>query len=341
MDHFMSNEHCIASQDAVDSLEVTFGYERTSCGGTTFTDGETFMGDRLLFADAKLDVALMTLQGQPSARYAFLPLSAREPQAGEALFLPQHPGGSFKQVSVTDCQVGTPMMDGDAPGSDFGHLCDTEHGSSGSPVLDQDLNVIGLHHLGGCGASGGENQAVLISRILPILPALGPDLALTRITAPRLITLKNGQAKMAAVKVQLQNRGAREETIPDAGTLTQLLHLAVESLGGCPAPVAALRADTPRRTFPLILRPKQRLDLVFDVSFSCVNSTTQPDYRYAAVVDYTALGGEADSRPRNDQCPREAVSSSAPQRQWQDKGCGGKKTDGTFGADVLTDVVVK
>jgi hypothetical protein len=154
----------------VDSLEVWFNYQSSACGGDTLAAFEAFAGDRLIAIHAGFDFALMTLQGDPAATYGFLTLSAREPLLDEALYVPQHPGSGPKKVSVTDCRVSAPKVDGDAKGSDFGHQCDTRPGSSGSPVLDLENRVVGLHHFGGCTETGGRNQAVLMSKVLPLLP---------------------------------------------------------------------------------------------------------------------------------------------------------------------------
>lgn len=344
-DHFMSNEHCISSQEAVESLEVTFDYEHTSCGGTELNPSEAFVGGQLILAHAAFDVALMTLQGRPSEIYGFLPLSDREPRFNEPLYIPQHPSGDVKQVSVMDCRVSSPVLDGDAPGSDFGHQCDTQNGSSGSPVLDMNHQVVGLHHLGGCGSGGGENQAVLMSRILPLLPPMGRDFAITDINAPKRITLTKGRPKTALVKVQIQNRGALAETISDVSVLNNLVHLQVESLGACPAPVATLLGESPQKTLPVTLKSKQKLNVVFAVSFACADSLESADFRYSATVNRAALDGKSDDHPDDDMCPRDASKPFAfdlyPDGKIKEKGCGEKKPDGSFGADVGTAVIIK
>ena len=175
LSHFMSNEHCISTQASVDSLEVRFNYQRSTCGGPDLASFQTFTGDRLVMANAAYDVALMTLSGNPAATYGFLPLVGRTLALGEPLYLPGHPGGDPKVVSVSGCSVTDPVTDGDVADSDFGHRCDTEGGSSGSPVLDAAHQVVGLHHFGGCNAVI-DNQGVLMSRILPLLPASGSSL---------------------------------------------------------------------------------------------------------------------------------------------------------------------
>ena len=177
-DHFLTNRHCISGQASVDSAEVLFGYQRAECGEREISPGIPYAGDRLVRTSKPLDMALMTLAGHPSGTYGFLPLAGRALAVDEPLYLPQHPNGGPQMVSVLDCRVSTSLVDGASPASDFGHRCDTEPGSSGSPVLDLDDTVVGLHRAGACTEGGGENSAVLMSRILPLLPPSETTLAL-------------------------------------------------------------------------------------------------------------------------------------------------------------------
>ena len=177
-DHFLTNRHCIASQAAVESAEVSFGFQREECGGRAISPGIAYAGDRLVTTSKLLDMALMTLAGNPSATYGFLPLAGRELLVDEPLYLPQHPNGGPKMVSVQDCRVSTAIADGTSASSDCGHRCDTEPGSSGSPVLDLDHQVVGLHRAGACTGSLGENFAVRMSRLLPLLPPAETTLTL-------------------------------------------------------------------------------------------------------------------------------------------------------------------
>jgi hypothetical protein len=177
-DHFLTSAHCFTSPRSIESLEVAFDDQRAACGGDVLLEPERFAGDRLLVTSRRLDVALLTLAGQPSARHGYLPLSARLPALDEALYVPQHPRGGIKKVAVQDCRVSSPVVDGGAPGSDLGHQCDTEPGSSGSPLLDASHEVVGVHRLGGCTALGGENQAVLMSRVLTVIPPQQTELVL-------------------------------------------------------------------------------------------------------------------------------------------------------------------
>jgi hypothetical protein len=93
---------------------------------------------------------------------ARLQLDVRAPRAGEELYVPQHPGGDPTKISMNspgerngNCKVVDPSYQGYEEGTDLSYYCDTEGGSSGSPVLSRSTNgVIGLHHFGGCPNSG-------------------------------------------------------------------------------------------------------------------------------------------------------------------------------------------
>jgi hypothetical protein len=107
--------------------------------------------------------------------------------------------------------------------------------------------------------------------------------------------------------------------------------------------------------FPLVLAPKQKLTVAFEMIFTgaCVpdplkTTKREPgheDYRLIAMVDHSALDGQVDTDPVDDVCPHSVEppfrSDPNPDGAIKDKGCGGKKPDKTFGAEVLIDVVDK
>src|SRR4029453_203410 len=86
----------------------------------------------------------------------------RAPGRGEELYIPQHPRGMPTVITTQDtsersgnCAVSNPAYDGYDTDTDSSSYCDTEGGSSGSPVISRKTNkVIALHHFGGCPNSG-------------------------------------------------------------------------------------------------------------------------------------------------------------------------------------------
>jgi hypothetical protein len=176
------------------------------------------------------------------------------------------------------------------------------------------------------------------------------DLAIISLKPPKNINLKAASPALTQrVMVQIQNRSTHDETIPDLATLSNLVTVAVESLGtNCPAPEARLIPGPPN-VVPRTIKPKGKLNVFFEVTFDCANDPLKgighEDFKYTATVHHDALpGGAADVHHADDTCPRPPLPGGVdtfPDGKIKDKGCGGKNPDGTLGADVKTDVVRK
>ena len=103
---------------------------------------------------------------------------------------------------------------------------------------------------------------------------------------------------------------------------------------------------TPRATFPITLLTKKKLTLAFTATFNCANDpaagASHKDFRTVATVHHEAIDGKPDSHTADDSCPHAPIGVDPnPDGSIKDAGCGGKNPDGTLGADVLTDVVVR
>lgn len=176
------------------------------------------------------------------------------------------------------------------------------------------------------------------------------DLAVVKIKAPRVVNLSSRSSiQTKRVAVTIQNRSPHIETIFD---LQSLVTLTVESLDPnlCSDIVPVLLERRPQRRLPVNLRPRQKLKVYFDVTFDCaVNPAKgfgQEDFRYTAQVHHESLDGGVtpDTHPECDVCPRpplEGFFDPNPNGRIRDKGCGAPIGDGTFGNDVLTDVVFR
>jgi uncharacterized repeat protein (TIGR01451 family) len=176
------------------------------------------------------------------------------------------------------------------------------------------------------------------------------DLAVISIKAAKTLTLtskKTSQTKF--VRVTIQNRSDHDETIQNLGVLSNLVTLVVESLGtNCPNPKAVFLTGPPQRPLPVTLKPKQKFTVIYNVTYNCANDPQKgighEDLRYLATVHHEAIDGQPDNHPVDDVCPHIALPGGVdpfPDGKIKDNGCGGKNPDGTLGADVKTDVVVK
>ncbi len=177
----------------------------------------------------------------------------------------------------------------------------------------------------------------------------GQDLAVSSITVPGKVSLSARKPKRIKIAVRIQNRGPASETIPDPATLASLVSLTIESLGGCPSPVALF--DPPTQ-FPIVLKSKKKLRVSFEVTFACANDplkTTKKDpghddFRVIGTVNRAVLGGP-DTHPTDDVCPRTVTppweTDPNPDGTIKDKGCGKKLGKGAFGGAIQIDVVEK
>lgn len=119
---------------------------------------------------AELDYALIRLDAVPldanqTAISLWLKMSNRELILNEPIWVVQHPLGDPMQAGW-----GTILQSSsDIPY--FQYSANTDRGSSGSPVLDIELNLIGLHHSGGPDPRRKEpdlgNEGIVLGKILP------------------------------------------------------------------------------------------------------------------------------------------------------------------------------
>lgn len=189
------------------------------------------------------------------------------------------------------------------------------------------------------------------SYIIRADPLPDHDLAVTDVKPPSSVTLSASKPQaLKKVTVRIQNQSLHNETIPDLSTLQKVVTLTGNSLGACPDLATTL---TPPKSFPVVLKPKQKLSLKYEALYTktCVHDgmagVGHEDYRYVATVDHGQLAAHArlDEDPSDDVCPRTVAPpfrlDPSQAGTIKDKGCGEKKADRTFGAEILTDVVVQ
>jgi endonuclease G len=109
----------------------------------------------LFFTSVELDVTLIAVtplseEGVPLERYGWLPLLPLSGKAveGEWVTIVQHPNGQPKQIAIHASQIVTlaPDLTPANPARFIHYSTDTEPGSSGAPVFNDQWQVAAIHH---------------------------------------------------------------------------------------------------------------------------------------------------------------------------------------------------
>ncbi|SDL45469.1 V8-like Glu-specific endopeptidase [Glycomyces sambucus] len=170
----MTNNHCLDTQKEARATEVQFGYECAECGGGEVETPLKVRGEEVLATDYTYDFTLFTVDDYDAiAHLPHLVVDPRHAENGEKVFIAGHPGGKPMRIASEDgravaggqCRIEDNRAYGRGYASDLSYYCDTEGGSSGSPVVSRTTGaVVGLHHLGGC-----PNSAARMDLIYPMI----------------------------------------------------------------------------------------------------------------------------------------------------------------------------
>ncbi len=163
--HFVTNEHCVTSATEALNTDYEFEAEAANCGDNNCQlchPGVVISGATFIQDSAALDYALLQITSvNPASTYGYLEIDDRAAVVGEQIYIPQHPNGRARELGIESTDPGNPsgvcevdeFTNGCSSSSyqDVGYQCDTEGGSSGSPVLATSSHkVIALHHCANC-----------------------------------------------------------------------------------------------------------------------------------------------------------------------------------------------
>jgi endonuclease G len=152
----MTNNHVIASRAEASQVEAEFGFEYDVDGVLADPVQFNLRPDEMFFTDSNLDFTLVAVApfsegGVSIERFGRLPLIpvSGKGVGGEWVSIVQHPNGQPKQIAIRASQI-ISLDPVTVPGINFDQFIhystDTEPGSSGSPVFNDQWQVVAIHH---------------------------------------------------------------------------------------------------------------------------------------------------------------------------------------------------
>lgn len=151
----LTNNHVLASADEAAQAEAEFGYDHDLDGVVRAPVQFNLDPRQLFFTSVELDVTLVAVtplseEGVPLERYGWLPLLPLSGKAveGEWVTVIQHPDGQPKQIAIHASQVVVldPSLTRADPTRFIHYSTDTQPGSSGAPVFNDQWQVAAIHH---------------------------------------------------------------------------------------------------------------------------------------------------------------------------------------------------
>ena len=186
----LTNHHVLPDAETAAASAVEFDFEDGPDGQPRQSHRFAFDPDTLFIADKDLDFALVAVEPNASAvdAYGFNPLIEAEGKVivGECVTIVQHPAGQRKQVALRENKVV------DRVDEMLHYRTDTEPGSSGSPVFNDQWELVALHHASvPSDSEPGKviNEGIRISQIVAHLRKVAgplPDPWLVRVIEPSI-----------------------------------------------------------------------------------------------------------------------------------------------------------
>ena len=142
-DLLLTNNHVIPSLVEAVNTEYSFNYQLGHDGKLLEITPAQAAKDGHFHTDTSLDYTVVQLANAPGDAFGYLRLTSKVASKDDRVAIIQHPGGHLKKISMQNNFVSY------SDSQTIQYTTTTLPGSSGSPVLNDDFEVIAIHHSGG------------------------------------------------------------------------------------------------------------------------------------------------------------------------------------------------
>lgn len=166
----LTNNHVLPDSELVKNTLFRFNYEENFQGKAQQVSEYQGKIGGIFHTNEVLDYTLVEIEGELGKECGYLPLASRDIKVDQRVNIIQHPAGQPKKISMQNNFV--QYVDKNV----VQYITSTMPGSSGSPVFNNNWEVVALHHAGGnipeptTGKKYYRNEGIWIGRILQDLP---------------------------------------------------------------------------------------------------------------------------------------------------------------------------
>ena len=165
----LTNHHVLENINLASRALFRFNYQIDVNGNPEIS--KDYTTNDVYYSNESLDYAIVGLKDDPGNEWGYLKYSINAPSNEDRVNIIQHPNGLPKQISVQNNFV--KYIDN----TKIQYLTSTSQGSSGSPVFNDNWEVVGIHHAGGWIPEKEEspvyfrNEGILMKAIIADLPS--------------------------------------------------------------------------------------------------------------------------------------------------------------------------
>ncbi len=172
--------HCLWPKEGawcaptVESIKAYFEYFQPHGHGNAY-----FVDKNPVLLDCRRDIVVLRASGQPGKIFGYLGVAESQVAERSAAFIVHHPQGFPKSLSRKHCRADSPISleHEQLPGVTLDmvrHICDTQPGSSGAPVLVMEHRQVAAIHLR-ADKGPGANWGVAANELRTCLEGLLPE----------------------------------------------------------------------------------------------------------------------------------------------------------------------